>query len=455
MATFIERLDPWLNPILVRTLGQGLRSRLFASAYLVATLGAAVATLFVLAMPSSNNEGQAGSVLFWLVTGAWGIHAWVMQPSATAALVQQERTGETWELLTLTGMRPRAVVLGLIGAALSQTLLIGAALSPFLVLAYLLRGVGLDALITVAWLIPLGSLASASALVWLCCVSQTKRKVQTGAFTVVFVVAALIIFANVLLRGGSTGGFGLETSLATANALIMATLVFVVLAITVLTPIAQDRSSGPRLMWWLVWLNLAGWIAVDPSTHGWEFLAGAGLVWFCILGWCAVSEPEDLTPRQRQDDARLPLWRQPFQVVLGPGAARGRRWLAVSVMMAWVPTLITLHDAKELLLVTSYGLAILALGEPALRLFGARWLSDRARLRAALFGLAVLWFLVGAMVGMERDRYPNPMSWLVFGWAADGMNSTRNGILNTAALVCVVGMVALFIPRRTARATRL
>jgi hypothetical protein len=347
-----DRLEPWTNPILVRSLRQALRSRVFLAVYLLVLGLSALAAVVTSLGNDLGAEGEAGRWLFNATVIAWTFSAWFAQPLVAIAAVVRERNEDTWDLVDLTGLPARRVVLGLLATALVQAAVVGAGLAPFLVLSYLLRGVDFGLLLLAVAGIPLGAAVLTALALLIGCLGpmRSARAIETGLLTLGLAAlqAAMALFwiegaddllgdlarhpeLRLLLGMAASAGLGMIYLCCT-------------LAITLLTHPARDRSSGGRLMAWVLLLAWLLWLAVATSWHGswrpcWErevpglvaCSAAIGLAWTVLVGLHNVSEYEQVTRRQAQALAAGGRLRRMAMAVLGPGAPRGRRCFLLMV----------------------------------------------------------------------------------------------------------------------------
>lgn len=267
-GSLAARLERLINPILLRSMRQGLRSRAFLGVYglvlVVATVVAAITSLKGDFQPGA----PAGHDLFIASVLAWTFAAWVVQPLLALASVGRERHEYTWDLVELTGMRPRTVVHGLLGTSLVQAAMIGSALAPFLVLSFLIRGVDLREVGLALVLLPSGTLVLTSAAIFVGTLGGSRATRS---------VLGLLSSLGLLLLLGGISTFWLEgapeviDSLrepgawlflgSIATGIVVSIWLFSTLAATLLTHPAQDRSTAARLAVGLVWLAWILWIA--------------------------------------------------------------------------------------------------------------------------------------------------------------------------------------------------
>jgi hypothetical protein len=364
------------NPMLVRCVRQELRSRTFIGSFTLLLLVSMVSSVIAAWIAKTSPSDTIGHGLFAVLALAWSGAMVVIQGGNTFRAVTQERNDDTWDLVDLTGMGPTRVLRGLMLANMIQGVLFTAPIAPFMVMAYLLRGLDLLTIVASLVLVPLFALAASSLAVLCACLSRQKssRAVLGGLLTIILATGWIMSFSmwispsgvNVLDQWISALGRGdIETWLGTIiffNVWIAWIAFALVLSAALLSHPAENRSTGPRTAAFRLWLNALVWTIALPCAISWfgsyatppfvECLAAfsvGGVFWAAIVGLFAVSEDYELTPRQARDVIDGRGWRRIRMIVFGPGASRGRLWfLAVSlasVAMSFIPRLIG-DDAK-------------------------------------------------------------------------------------------------------------
>ncbi len=345
--------DRW-NPILVRVVRQELRSRAFISIFVLLLTGATVAAMIVAAISRDGAAHGVGPGFFGTIAFAWVFALGVAQPLACFRAIANERNDDTWDLVELTGLRPLGVVLGLLWASLVQALLYTAALAPFMVMAYLLRGVDLLAVLFTLVVVPLIGIAACSLAVFTAALSTHKAVRATlggllglglvfgwlGTTPLWFNLGVLAEITDALRRWSIEAWLGLGGFL---NSWAAGVVLLLILAGTLLSHRARDRSFAPRALWWLLWGNAWIWLAVvfivspdaDAAYVGIALMVMAVIntAHAQVLGFFAVTEDQELSPRQARAITHPPRWRARLTWCLGPGSARGRLgYLAMTVL---------------------------------------------------------------------------------------------------------------------------
>lgn len=150
-----------LNPIVVKEVRQAMRGRYFRVLFWLTLSCAIVIALTVVAFNAGDEQvGPVGRKVFMAIVAvlAAAVHAFV--PFSAFLATSAEWDENTWDLLVISNLRPRQIVLGKLLSAVIQAVLFYSAFGPFLVFAFLLNGVDL---LAIAVILP-SSLVTCAAL---------------------------------------------------------------------------------------------------------------------------------------------------------------------------------------------------------------------------------------------------------------------------------------------------
>jgi len=413
------------NPILVRYVRQQIRSRAFL---IVFSTVLAFSTLFAITVggnAATSTEGSAAFALFGLLTAVWTFAVWVFEPINAFRATAAERDDQTWDLIRLTGLPPGKLVGGMFLASVFQGLVYAAAIAPFLVMAYLLRGLALSEIGIVALFVPVAGWCASAGAIFLGTLGHS-RAVRNTLFVVVAVTSGLIWFSSLTawlnfgfigryFFGDLTDGAGLVVALDFAAVWIGGCLV---LGAAVLRHPAANRSTGPRVYAYAILVNGVVWAFVVGSDFLAESLSMAALssaLPAVLLGAFAVTEPYTLTSRQAREAARMRPWQLPL--LFAPGAARGRLAYVVLVLLVLGTAALAVSDVfplpafraigdQPLLVIAAIlaqGSVLIAVCDGLARTLLARTLTTaRARrifLLAVFLGLAFLGTIAVSILG--------------------------------------------------------
>jgi hypothetical protein len=371
-----------------------------------------------------------------------------VQSAATHRLVAQERNDDTWDLVELTGLPPRRIVRGLLLASLTQSALYTAAMTPFLVMAYLLRGLDILTILAALVTVPLlGILAAAVALFLACAAPGKKARTAGGGLILLLMLFGWGVTSGIqfneyeglasLLRGLSDGstwawmgtGIGL-------NAWAGVVWLLLVLSATLLSHRAEDRSSRPRFTIAVLWLNVVVWLVgalwfLGPSSEVEATMAAgvglSGILLAILVGFFAVTEDYELTPRQARAVSEQHGWRRRLALLLGPGGTRGRWFtlaLAASAVVLLIPAWNLTGDSHKLAVFSwmtlGYGLLLILAGDAVARGLLGRWCTQASHRRLVILGMASAWSILpvlAALVVSENGVGFAALRLLTPGWA--------------------------------------
>lgn len=139
MESMIQKdFGDWLSPMIVKELRQGLRTRVFELAFLLIQALMIFCMLLSLAHAGSGDPEDSSSRLFWMTNA---VLFFLVMPSRGLTVISSEVKGRTMELLFLTRITTKWIVLGKWMAIVVQTILIACTVLPYLVLRYFAGGI--------------------------------------------------------------------------------------------------------------------------------------------------------------------------------------------------------------------------------------------------------------------------------------------------------------------------
>jgi hypothetical protein len=199
-ASMIAGFD-WLNPVLVREYQQVVRSRAFVlvmMAWLGVQVVAGVAWINDASLASWDGVGcgrEYFHVLLWCLAIATGL----LLPATNAGRLAREKREANLELVAITRMGTGKLLAGYYWVAFCESALLLAMAFPFVVFAWLLRGLGLMEI--VLWLLGvlLASTAAEAFFITLGACAGEKRPLICG-------IGAALLLAGLGFTGGGLGG---------------------------------------------------------------------------------------------------------------------------------------------------------------------------------------------------------------------------------------------------------
>ena len=203
MSELLARIDDRLNPVLVKEVRQALRGKQFRSAFIFTlVVSVIVAVSIVLGTAEQAEWTPIGPPFFMGVFACLTLAVIGFVPMAAFQSMGSEWDENTFDMLALSHLRPRHIVLGKLLAAGVQALLYFSIFGFFSVFTFLLGGVDLNLVLVGIPLLAFISLALSSLAVALSSLSQ-KRMVRV--LLMVLLSAALVLS---LSGGGCFSSFG-------------------------------------------------------------------------------------------------------------------------------------------------------------------------------------------------------------------------------------------------------
>lgn len=279
MSALVERFGLALaersNPIVVKELRQGLRTRAFG-VFFTLLLVACLLIALVAVASSDGGSSTSGRGTFAGVFVCLAFVEFMVIPYGAYRSMLRERDDETWVLLCLTGLAPRRILAGKVVSAAMQGGLYASAAAPFLLFSYYLGGIDLPSIaitlvVTAAAQILLSSLAVSAA-------TLAESKVMRGVI-------------NFALLGVLLVSLTASISLAAAMPELVArwviwsvetvTLLFALFA-CVSTSVLAYETAAARLA-----------LATEGYARGPRMAFVAQLIGFCAFsGWGAMVTKE-------------------------------------------------------------------------------------------------------------------------------------------------------------------
>jgi hypothetical protein len=465
-----------INPILVKETRQALKSRQFVvtfSLLLFASLAWTIAGSLLL-MPQIYFVPSAPTMLtgYYLVLA---VPMLLVVPLAAYRSLEGEIDDGTLELLSVTSLSPKQIVLGKLGSAALQMMLYFVALFPCVAYAYTLRGVDLPTLaILMGLLVVFGLTMTVVAIFFAPMARARSSQVSTLLVVMALLIAGEFAAGSIAINLIQLGNplTSLQTGfIVISTVLFAATIVLVFLMATAaqLTPESENRSTSIRVALLIHQTVLIG-IAAFSLVLGFDIAMATtwSLTAHLILTWVAAgammaAEAPTMTPRIRRELPGTFLSRL-FLIWFTPGPATGMVFAVTNLVVVLVlmndifQRLLGLPDASYIGIDPRvvHGTLLLFVSYFCITLVGVRLIITALRLRntvrvgvgmAALAVMLLLMAIVPYSIGMHLNDYRQyPYSlWQVTNWVWTLEKSVESTLPDEAYwFVLILGGLAFF-----------
>lgn len=346
----LERASDLISPIVVKEVRQMVRGREFAYSF-GASLVAGLAVAFFGAADALTGTGTSGRWTFGALMACLALLGIAVVPLGAFSALRVERLEQTLELITLTALTARRVV---IGKLLAQAVKLGtlfAGMAPFVAMSFLLGGIDFATILLALAVLFMWSLWVSAACLFLS--SLLKSRAMVGlvfggvALVVLFVfgLGRMVFFFAV--RGAFGGGplIGISPSgadfwwvMAIMGSVWLVTLMnLVLLAENRLALATSNRVTPLRLGFLVQFLVIVGWsvtFADEPPNVRREALQSMGVfagIHLALVAMFTVTE-DLLVPRRVLQRAAASRWRSLGPMLL-PGGGRGAVYIMVQVLI--------------------------------------------------------------------------------------------------------------------------
>ncbi|RKH71751.1 ABC transporter permease [Corallococcus interemptor] len=377
-AAASDRWEKWgdrLNPLVVKEVRQGLRTRVFWVSFGLLLAACLVLSLIAYANTHDSTYTREGRSYFFSFFVCLALVHFGLIPFNAYRSLAREREDETWSLLLLTGLGPRRILRGKVASFLVQAVLYASAVGPFLLFSYFLNGIDLPTILMVlllggAWLVFL-------TLVSVCAATLADSRMGRAAVRLALVGVLVVTFFQSLTfafvmtnERGSGFSFDRDFFLGLVTALWVlgsnGWLVFET-AVSRLSLVTEDYTRHPRrALVAQVVLTFVGMMAVwwlqDWDNNILEVMGILGGLHLIFVSLFVGTDVDGLARPLRAGTRGWSLFK--------PGALRGFR-LSVLLLLGWaagcaVPMLVV-DDAS--------GSLRKAMSTVALALYGVLYLS--------------------------------------------------------------------------------
>ena len=362
---WLEDKSDWLSPLVVKEVRQVVRSREFNVSFGISLI-AGLVVAFLGAADALSGSSIAGRWTSVALMGCLAFLGLAIVPLGAFSALRTERVEHTLELITLTALSARRVVIGKLLAQAVKLATLFAAMAPFITMSFLLGGI--DFLTILVSLVALFMMSVWTSALCLFLSTTFKSRAMSG-----LIVAALGLIVLFLLAMGrmvffavSRGGviplpFGSVAFGATPWWVLAIAATFWLSSLINLVLLAENRLSLPtedsvtplRLGFLVQFLLIAAWTLTyldDPARlrlNAAEALALLGSVHLMIVAIFVVTEELSLARRLRLRMTSASRWRW-LLASFGPGGGRGSAYILVQMVFLVVVVALFRPDTDQL-----------------------------------------------------------------------------------------------------------
>jgi hypothetical protein len=359
----LDRAGDRLNPILVKEARQAMKSRQFVITFsLLLVFGWLWTVLFIsFGVPAIFYAPVGPGVLigYYVVLS---VPLLIVVPYAAFRSLAAEREDGTYELLSITSLSSRQIVLGKLGSAILQMMVYYSALAPCIAFTYLLRGIDI---ITIGLFLAYTFMASLLLSIFgLMMATVTRARHWQVLLSVVFVMALLVFTFvwDMMFCGLLASRSGLPIDQPHFWIFHLCLLSFYTPLATLLLFIAggqitfasENRSTPIRAVLVVPQLLAVGWMTfywlelkVEESLYIWPTLAA---IYWAVAGAFLTGETAQLSPRAKRELPQSFLGRTLF-TWFNPGSGTGYVFAMLNLLgfmgMCWFAVLFAASRGYE------------------------------------------------------------------------------------------------------------
>jgi hypothetical protein len=188
-----DRLSDSISPMVVKEVRQLVRGREFNYSFAFSVfVGLLVAFVTIIYNSASNDSGP---IIFTALMFCMGLMGVIISPLGAFNALRHERMERTLDLVTITTMSPRRIVIGKLAAQAVKLIALFSALTPFVAMSFLLGGIDFVTIAVALTILFMGSLWACAAALFLSCLTKSRALSS-------FVFGGTIFFLLIILSSG-------------------------------------------------------------------------------------------------------------------------------------------------------------------------------------------------------------------------------------------------------------
>ena len=353
LANWSEKVSDYGNAIVVKETRQALKSKQFVITFLLMLIASWGISFFGVMVNGTHIQyGETANGFFMSFFGVLTIAVLVIVPFTAFRSLLQERDLFTYDLLSITALKPRQIIVGKLLSALMQTLIYFSAIAPFIAFTSFLGG--FDFATTIFLLLFALVLSVFYCTVALMIAAFAKKRIFQALLTIPILFG--LVFQEFFLMMGMVPIMMFEIPMGFADEgfwwivgfgllfFCSYIVLFLQIAITQLTFASGNRSTPIRItcfvQFLLYWGSLFGFLFYIVTIMGRSSMRDDDVVAFtifpaihlAIIGLFSASESNFLSRRIRRDMPKTALKRF-VSVPFMPGGSRGYLYVVLQVFM--------------------------------------------------------------------------------------------------------------------------
>ena len=405
---WLDEKSDLLSPLVVKEVRQVVRGREFSLSF-----GACLLAGLIVAFLGATDAvagGTAGRWTFGALMMCLAFLGLIVVPLGAFNALRREQLEQTFDLITLTSLSSRRVVVGKLMAHAVRLTTLFAAMAPFVTMSFLLGGVDFISIAVSLVVLFMASLLACALCIFLSTIARS-RAVSGVVYVVMGIAVLFVLFLSIpVFRVLSSGMFfalsgqpgvtvgQLFWTLAIITTVWIAMLInLVLLAVNRLSLPTEDSVTYLRLGFLAQLLVMAGWAIVflfDPLSSqraagaALATLGGLHLAAFAIF---AVTESPEV-PRRARLRMNAPSFHAGLVRMFGPGGGRGPAIFLLQLMiLVGALALFPINDDDRRRALASYGYLCFVVCVPTLlfRMFFPAYATP-LRLRVAVLVVLAL-----------------------------------------------------------------
>jgi hypothetical protein len=350
LFAWFERTSDWLSPIVVKEVRQVVRGREFYYSFSI-SLVVGLAVAFFGAADAVTGTGTSGRGTFVALMACLTLLGLAIVPLGTFSALRNERLEQTLELITLTALSPRRVVIGKLLAQGVKLTTLFAGLAPFIAMSFLLGGIDFGSILISLALLFMWSLWACAACLFLSSLMRTRAMsgiVFGGLAFVIFMVFLAIGLPRIifsLVGGAAVSSVGFSSGpdswwfLAVMTTFCLATMGNLVLLAENRLALPSEQIVTPlRVGFFVQFLLILAWVL--PAITGSEltrqnatFALGIfGGLHLALVAIFVVSEDLVVPRRLLVRMQSWSMWHRLF-AMFRPGAGRGAVYVLAQMVL--------------------------------------------------------------------------------------------------------------------------